>query len=319
MNPLVRRLFLVVLAPVLALAQAYPAKPIRLVVGFPPGGGVDLVARQFAEHLAIELGQLVKVENVVGEAGNKASAEVARAMADGYTLMIVNPANIAINPALYPNLGFDPQQDFEPVARMVVTPLLALIPASLSPQNMEEFITRLRTQKSLKYASGGVGNINHLASELFKLKANVRLTHVPAKNSAAALTELLEGRVQFMTDGGHVAGKYIREGRLRVLASCSEARLISMPEVPTTAEVGLPGLVVSSWLGIVAPAATPAPVVARLQDAVRQALARPEIAAELTNQGTEPAFLPAENFRAFINSEQQRWAEVVKVSGVKLE
>jgi tripartite-type tricarboxylate transporter receptor subunit TctC len=318
MKALLRLLLLSLLAP-FAASATYPDKPIRLVVGFPQGGGVDLVARQFAGHLALELGQPVNVENVLGEAGNKASAEVARAQPDGYTLMIVNPANIAINPALYPNLGFDPRQDFVPVARLVVTPLLALIPATLSPQNMDEFITRLRTQKSLKYASGGIGNINHLAVELFKIKANLKLTHVPAKNSAAALTELLEGRVQFMTDGGHVAGKHVREGRIRVLAAFSEKRLASMPDVPTAAEVGLPGLVVSSWLGIVAPAATPDPVVARVQEAVRRALAKPEIAAELTNQGTEPAFLPTDGFRSFINSEQQRWSEVVKTSGVTMD
>jgi tripartite-type tricarboxylate transporter receptor subunit TctC len=159
MKPLICSLLLS-LAPLCALAGNYPEKPIRLVVGFPQGGGVDLVARQFSGHLAKALGQPVNVENVLGEAGNKASREVAAAAPDGYTVMIVNPANIAINPSLYPNLGFDPQNAFAPVARMVVTPLMALIPASLSPQNMDEFITRLRTQKSLKYTSGGVGNIN---------------------------------------------------------------------------------------------------------------------------------------------------------------
>lgn len=300
-------------------APAYPSQPIKLVVGFPAGGGVDLVARQFATHLAQELGQPVNVENVIGEAGNKASREVARATPDGYALMVVNPANLAINPALYPQLGFDPQMDFSPVARMVVTPLLAIIPASLSPQNMEEFITRLRTQKGLKYASGGVGNINHLAVELFKLRTNLKLAHLPAKTSAAALVELLEGRVQFMADGGHVVGRHVREGKLRVLASFSEARLRSMPEVPTAAEAGIPNLVISSWLGVVAPAATPAAVVARVQEAVRKTLARPEVAAELTNQGTEPAYLAAEAFREFIQAEQRRWAEVVRLSGVTLE
>jgi tripartite-type tricarboxylate transporter receptor subunit TctC len=318
MKSLIRSL-LFSLAPLCALAGSYPEKPIRLVVGFPSGGGVDLVARQFSGHLAKALGQPVNVENVLGEAGNKASREVAAAAPDGYTVMIVNPANIAINPSLYPNLGFDPQKAFTPVARMVVTPLMALIPASLSPQNMEEFITRLRTQKSLKYTSGGVGNINQLAVELFKIKSNTRLTHVPAKNSAAALVELIEGRAQMMTDGGHVAGEHIRAGRIRALAVFAEQRLASLPDVPTAAEVGLPGLVVSSWLGLVAPAGTPEPVVARLRQAVAAVLAQPEFAAELTNQGTQPALLTGDGFREFILAEQQRWAEVVKTSGVKLE
>lgn len=318
MKSLIRSL-LFSLAPLCALAGSYPEKPIRLVVGFPLGGGVDLVARQFSGHLAKELGQPVNVENVLGEAGNKASREVAAAAPDGYTVMIVNPANIAINPSLYPNLGFDPENAFTPVARMVVTPLMALIPASLSPQNMDEFITRLRTQKSLKYTSGGVGNINQLAVELFKIKSNTRLTHVPAKNSAAALVELIEGRAQMMTDGGHVAGEHIRAGRIRALAVFAEQRLASLPDVPTAAEVGLPGLVVSSWLGLVTPAGTPEPVVARLREAVAAVLAQPEFAAELTNQGTQPALLAGAAFREFILAEQQRWAEVVKTSGVKLE
>jgi tripartite-type tricarboxylate transporter receptor subunit TctC len=312
------RLLLLALLPSLSLA-GYPEQPIRLVVGFPAGGGVDLVARQFAPQLAAHLGQPVNVENVVGGGGNRASAEVSRAAPDGYTLLVVNPANIAINPALYPDLGFDPQRSFAPVARMVVTPLLALIPASLSPQTMDEFITRLRTQKSLKYASGGVGNINHLASELFKLRTNTKMVHVPAKNSAAAMTELVEGRVQFMTDGGHVAGKYVREGKLRVLMVFSDSRLAAMPDVPSAREVGYPGLEVSSWLGLVAPAGTPAAVVARLQDAVRQTLGDPAVAGELSRQGTEPAYLEAAQFAAFITAEQQRWAEVVSTAQIKLE
>lgn len=318
MKSLIRSL-LFSLAPLCALAGSFPEKPIRLIVGFPQGGGVDLVARQFSGHLAKALGQPVNVENVLGEAGNKASREVAAAAPDGYTVMIVNPANIAINPSLYPNLGFDPQNAFTPVTRIVVTPLLALIPASLSPQNMEEFITRLRTQKSLKYTSGGVGNINQLAVELFKIKSNTRLTHVPAKNSAAALVELIEGRAQMMTDGGHVAGEHIRAGRIRALAVFAEQRLVSLPDVPTAAEVGLPGLVVSSWLGLVAPAGTPEPVIARLRDAVAAVLAQPEFSAELTHQGTQPALLTGDAFLGFILAEQQRWAEVVKTSGVKLE
>lgn len=319
MKWIIRCLLLLSLPPAMAFAGAYPEKPIRLVVGFPQGGGVDLVARQFSGHLTKALGQPVTVENVVGEAGNKASREVAAAAPDGYTLMIVNPANIAINPALYPNPGFDPQKSFTPVARMVVTPLLALIPASLSPQNMDEFIRRLRTQKSLKFTSGGVGNINHLAVELFKIKSNTRLTHVPAKNSAAALVELIEGRAQMMTDGAHVAGEHIRAGRIRALAVFGEKRLEALPDVPTAAEVDLPGLVVSSWLGIVAPAGTPEPVVARVRAAVATVLAQPEFAAELTKQGTQPALLDGAEFRQFILAEQQRWAEVVQTAGVKLE
>lgn len=300
-------------------ADAYPARPIRLVVGFPAGGGVDLVSRQFATQLARELGQPVNVENVLGEGGNVASREVARATPDGYTLMVANPANIAINPALYPAAGVDMTKDFVPVARLVVTPLLALIPASLSPQNMEEFLTRLRTQRSLKYASGGVGNINHLASELFKLETRTRMTHLPARTSAAALEELLAGRVQFMTDGGHVAGKHVKEGRLRALAVFGEKRLTALPDVPTTEEVGLPGLIVSSWLGLVAPAGTPPRVVAALEAAVARMLQRPEFAAELDGQGTQPSFLPAAGFGRFIRSEQRRWAEVVKTAGIEAE
>ena len=265
------------------------------------------------------IGQPVVVENVVGEGGNTASAEVARAAPDGRTLMIANPANVAINPALYPQPGFDVAKDFAPVARLVITPLLALIPASLSPQNMEEFITRLRTQKNLKYASGGTGNINHLAVELFKLRTHTRLIHVPAKTSALALTELLEGRVQFMTDGGHVAGEHVRGGRLRALAVFAPARLAALPDVPTAAEAGITDLAVSSWLGIVAPARTPAATVAKLQAAVSRTLADRAIADRLTAQGTLPAFATSEDFASFLRDEHRRWADVGRTSGVKPE
>jgi tripartite-type tricarboxylate transporter receptor subunit TctC len=316
MSSPVRALLALSLAPALALADG---KPVRLVVGFPQGGGVDLVARQFAPHLARELGEPVEVVNILGEAGNRASAEVARASGDGRTLMIVNPANIAINSALYPDLGFDPKADFAPVARLVITPLIALIPASLSPQNMDEFITRLRTQRSLKYASGGVGNINHLAVELFKMRTNTRIQHQPARSSSAALAGLLEGRVQLMVDGAHVAGEHIRAGRIRALAVFGEKRLEALPDVPTAAEAGIANLIVSSWLGLVVPASTPGPGVARLQLAVAGALARPEFSAELLNQGTLPSFLAGAEFREFIESEQRLWAEVVLSAGIKLE
>lgn len=301
-------------------AESYPVRPIRLVVGFPAGGGVDLVSRQLAEQLSEQLAQQVTVENRPGAAGNLASEQVARGEPDGYTLMVVNPANIAINPGLYSKLNFDPNRDFAPVARMVVTPLLAAIPSSIPAKTMGELIQLLRSRPgAFSYGSGGVGNINHLGVELFKMKTRTQMNHVPAESSSKALGDLIAGRVQFMMDGGHVLGRHVQEGTLRVLATFSKSRSRAMPDVPTAREAGLPDLAVSSWLGVVAPAATPAPVVARLQKAIERALSKPEFRDRLMEQGTEPAFLAPAEFRAFIAAEQRRWAEVLRVSGTKTQ
>jgi tripartite-type tricarboxylate transporter receptor subunit TctC len=295
-------------------AQDYPSRPIHLLVGFPPGGGVDIVARQLADQLSAQMGQRVVVENRPGAGGNIASEVVSRAAPDGYTLLMSNLGMLAINPALYPRLGFEPDKSFAPIALTVMTPLVAAVPASLPAKTFQEFLAL-----ELNYGSGGIGNVNHLAVELLKLKTGSKIEHVPFRGSAPALTELVAGRIHLVVDGANVVQPFIDAGTIRGLAVTSEARTGAMPNLPTAAEAGLGDFVITGWQGVVAPAGTPAAVLDRLQREVEKALATPALRDRLSRQGTEPSFLGAMEFAKFIASERTRWAEVVQASGAKIE
>jgi tripartite-type tricarboxylate transporter receptor subunit TctC len=299
-----------------AVAQDYPARPVRLVVGFPAGGGADLVARQIAAQLAEQLGKPVTVENLPGAGGTTATEAVARADPDGYTLLVANPAVMAINPTLYPDMKVDTVKDLAPVARVVATPLLGIVPAALPAKDIQELVALSKANPGYKYGSGGLGNINQVGVELFKVKTGARLAHAPGKSSSAAIEDLAAGKVQFMIDGAHTVGKHIRAGHLRVLVAFHDRRIDSMPEVPTAVEAGLaPDLLVSSWFGLVAPARTPQPVIQTLERELERALQVPKFRASMLAQGTEPAFLRPAAFREFIASERARWSEILRVSG----
>lgn len=313
------RLLLLLIACALAqgaIAQDYPAGPVKLVVGFPAGGGADLVARQIAAQLTEQLGKPVTVENLPGAGGTTATEAVARAEPDGYTLLVANPAVMAINPTLYPGMKVDTVKDLAPVARVVATPLLGIVPAPLPAKDIRELIALSKASPEYKYGSGGLGNINQVGVELFKAKTGARLAHVPGKSSSAAIEDLAAGKVQFMIDGAHTVGKYIRTGQLRVLVAFHDRRIDSMPDVPTAAEAGLaPDLLVSSWFGLVAPGRTPQVVIQALQRELERALQVPKFRASMLAQGTEPAFLDAVAFREFIASERSRWSEIIRISG----
>jgi tripartite-type tricarboxylate transporter receptor subunit TctC len=274
-----------------AFAQEYPSRQIHLFVGFAPGGGVDIVARQLAERLSEQLGQRIVVENRPGAGGNIASEAVARAEPDGYSLLMGNLGMLSINPALYPRLGFDPDRSFAPIARVVMTPLVAAVPSALPAQTLQDFIALARSKPGeLNYGSGGAGNINHLAVELLKL----------------------------VIDGGNVVQPFIEAGTIRALAMTGDVRGRAMPQVPTAAEAGVNDFVITGWQGVLAPAGTPPAVVQRLQAEIEKALATPSLRDRLSSQGTEPAFLPAGPFGEFIKAERARWGEVVAASGTKL-
>ena len=308
------------LTPALATAQAWPDKPIQLVVGFPPGGGVDIVARQLADKLSEQLGQRVTVENRAGAAGNVAMEYAARARADGYTLLMGNLGMLSANPALYPKLAFDPARDFTAVARVVVTPLVAIVPASLPVANMTQLVALARARPGeLNFGSGGNGNINHLAGELLKMQTGTQIQHVPYKGSAPALTDLAAGRIQLMIDGGNVVQPFVRDGRARAIFMTGEARSPANPDVPSAREAGLPDFVIYGWQGVLAPAATPPAVIERLTREIAQALAAPELKARLSAQGTEPAYLAPAPFQAFIASEQKRWSDVIRAARITLD
>jgi tripartite-type tricarboxylate transporter receptor subunit TctC len=316
----------VMLAAVAALvgaplhAQPYPTRPIQLVVGFPPGGGVDIVARQLADKLSEVLGQRVVVENKAGAAGNVAMEYVARAKPDGYTLLMGNLGMLSANPALYRNLSFDPAKDFVPIARVVVTPLVAVVPAALPVKSLADFVALAKSKPGeLNFGSGGNGNINHLAGELFKMQTGTKIQHIPYKGSAPALSDLVAGRIQLMIDGGNVVQPFVTAGTVRAIAMTGEQRAASAPTVPTAREAGLPDFVIYGWQGVLAPAGTPADVVERLNADIGKALADPALRARLSGQGTEPAFTSAADFRAFIAAENKRWGDVVRSANITVD
>ena len=303
-----------------AAAQSFPSKPITLVVGFPPGGGVDIVARQLADKLSQQLGQRVVVENKPGAAGNVATELVARAAPDGYTLLMGNLGMLTVNPALYPKLNFDAARDLTPIARVVVTPLVAVVPSSLPVKSVAEFVALARSKPgTLNFGSGGNGNINHLAPELLKLSTGTQIEHVPYKGSAPALADLAGGRVQLLIDGGNVVQPFVKDGRARALMITGESRSAAMPDVPTAKEAGLPDLVIYGWQGVLAPTGTPAPVLERLSSEIAKALADSDLAGRLAGQGTQPAYQNAAEFGGFIAGERKRWAEVVRAAKITLD
>lgn len=301
-------------------AQTFPDKPVLLIVGFPPGGGVDIVARQLAEKLSELVGQRVVVENKAGAAGNLAMEFVARAKPDGYTLLMGNLGMLSANPALYTKLTVDPAKDFAPVARVVVTPLVAVVPATLPPQNMAQFLALAKAKPGeLNFGSGGNGNINHLAGELLKLQSNIQIQHIPYTGSAPALADLVPGRIQLMIDGGNVVQPFVKDGRARAIFVTGEARSASLPDVPTAKESGMPDYVIYGWQGVLAPAGTPQAVIDQISLAVGKALAAPDLKGRLSGQGTEPAYLPPAEFRTYMAAESKRWSDVIRSAKIKLD
>ena len=301
-------------------AQAYPDKPVTLIVGFPPGGGVDIVARQLAETLSDSLGQRVVVENRAGAAGNIAMEYVARAKPDGYTLLMGNLGMLTANPVLYPKLSFDASKDFAPVARVVVTPLLAAVPINLPAQNVQQLIAMAKAKPNeMSFGSGGNGNINHLAGELLKLQTGTQIKHVPYKGSAQALTDLMGGHIQLVIDGFNVVQPSVASGKARAIAITSDTRSPAMPHVHTMKEAGLGDLVVYGWQGVLAPASTPSAIIEKLTQEVAKALANPALKARLSGQGTEPSYLNPAQFRSYITGEQARWANVISSAKITLD
>jgi tripartite-type tricarboxylate transporter receptor subunit TctC len=301
-------------------AQTFPERPIQLIVGFPPGGGVDLVARQLAETLSDSLGQRVVVENRAGAAGNIAMEYVARAKPDGYTLLMGNLGMLTANPVLYPKLSFDASKDFAPVARVVVTPLLAAVPVNLPAQNVQQLIAMAKAKPNeMSFGSGGNGNINHLAGELLKLQTGTQIKHVPYKGSAQALTDLMGGHIQLVIDGFNVVQPSVASGKARAIAITSDTRSPAMPHVPTMKEAGLGDLVIYGWQGVLAPASTPSVIIEKLTQEVAKALANPALKARLSGQGTEPSYLNPVQFRSYITGEQARWANVISSAKITLD
>ena len=299
---------------------AYPDKPIRLVVPYPPGGFTDILGRLLSAQLQTRLGQTVVVDNKGGGGSTIGSAMVARAPADGYTLLLVAP-DLAINESLMASrLSYDARKDFSPVIRAAWSPMVLVTHPSVPAKNVSEFLALAKASPGkINFASGGIGTGAHLALELFKTRAGVDVTHVPYKGNGPATSDLLGGQVSAMFLQYAVAKPHVAGGKLVMLATPSGKRSPAIPDVPTIAESGLPGFDVEPWFGIVAPAGTPAAIVNRLNAEIGKIMQQNDVKDLLASFGAAPSISSPQEFGKFIDSEVTRWAEVVKASGAKAE
>ena len=303
-----------------AIAQAYPAKPIRMIVPFPPGGGTDIAARTIANKLSEDVKWTFVVENKPGAGGNLGVEQAVKSPADGYTLVIGQTSNLAINPALYAKLPYDPLRDLSPVALIVSAPVVFVVAASSRYTSLGDLLAAAKTDPGgVTFASPGNGTVSHLAGELLQRAAGVRLTHVPYKGASQALTDTLGGQVQSFVSSVPSALSQIKAGRLRAIAVSSATRARELPEVPTIAEAGYKGFGASTWYGLLAPARTPAPVIARLNAEVNRVLKTPEVRERLAAEGGEALGGSPEQFASFLKAEHAKWGRVVKESGAKAE
>ena len=303
-----------------AHAQDYPARPITLVVPYSAGGGNDVMARIVAERMSRTLGQQIVIENKGGAGGSIATRQIAKAAPDGYTLGLGGTGTLAINPTLYPSVGYDPRRDFAPVGLIASSALVVLVNPSVEAKSIGELIALgKRDPGKLNYASAGAGSGIHLGSELFATMAGVRLTHIPYKGSSPALTDLIGGHVAIYFSSLPPAITLVREGKVRALAVTGPKRSESFPDLPTVAEAALPGYEAVLHYGIVAPAGTPRPIVDKLAAAMKSALAEPDLREKIAADGAEVMAMTPEEYAADIDREETKWSQVVKVSGAKVE
>ena len=310
---------LVAALPQNLLAQSYPNKPIKFVVGFAPGGATDVVGRLMAKKIGDALGQPIIIENRAGGSSNIGAEAVVRAAPDGYTFYVCAITS-AINVSLFPKLPFDFAKDFEPVALFANVPNILVVHPSVPAKTVKELIDYARAQPGkLSYASSGAGTSIHLSGELFKMLAKVDMVHIPYKGSAPAMTDMIGGQVQVMFDNMPSALPHVKGGKLRALAVTSAQRSPSAPDIPTMGEAGVAGFDVQSWFGLVAPKGTPKDIIVRLNAEAVKALASADIKERFMDLGAVPGPMSPEAFGEYIRSEIIRWSEVVKVSGAKVE
>jgi tripartite-type tricarboxylate transporter receptor subunit TctC len=304
----------------LAFAQAWPTKPIKIIVPYPPGGTSDILARSVGQKLAETLGQPVVVENKPGATGNIGADFVAKSPPDGYTLLLADIGSLAISPSVTTTLPFDPVKDFAPVVMVAYSPhLLALNPA-VPASSVRELVALLKAKPdSLNFAVSGVGGANHLAGIDFAARTGVKWTYVPYKGGSQAITDLMAGHAQVMFNGMLATYPAVKDGKLKAIAISSAKRFAAAPDIPTVAESGVPDFETGSWQGIVAPAGTPPEIVKKLHAAVTAILATPEMKEKLIASGAEVRPQSPEQFGAFIRDEKARWAKVVKESGAKFD
>jgi len=305
-----------VLIPSAALAQTYPAKPIRIIVPFAAGGAVDVVARAVGQRMSEQMASPVIIENKPGASANLGAELVAKAQPDGYTVLM-GANGLATNMTLFRNLGFDTAKDFAPVARIGYAPLVLVVEASSPAKSLKDLIALAKAKPgNLNYGSAGNGQSGHLASELFKLTTKIDVVHVPYKGGSPALTDLMGGRLSFMIINPIEVVANIKSGRLRALAVANPKRIAMLPDVPTFTEAGVPGYDASVWWGLVAPAKTPKDIVAKLSSEVLKALEDEGVKEKLSNLGAVVDPAGPEQFGKFLKEEIDKWAGVIKASGI---
>ena len=309
-----------VLSAAPAQAQGtWPDKPLKLVVPYPAGGNADNTARLLATQLGQRLGQQVVVDNRPGGSGTIGAAAVAKAPADGYTLLLDATA-FTVNPSLFPKLPFDATKDFAPISLVLQVPLLMVVPANSPFQSVADVAKAARARPGhLTYASAGNGGAQHLAGELFKQGQKVAITHIPYRGGAPALTDLIGGQVDVMFSATTASGPFVKSGKLRALAISSPRRVEGWESVPTVAESGVPGFQVSEWNGLFAPAGTPRPVLERLEAETRAIVASPEMKKRFAELGVQGVGSSAQEFSSFLKAETTKWAEVIRTSGIRMD
>ena len=307
------------LAATNAAAQAYPTRPIHLIVPFPPGGVTDIVGRIIAQRLSEGLGQQVVVENRGGGNGSIGAALASKATPDGYTLLM-GTATHAINATFMPNPGFDLEKDFAPVSLVASVPLLLAVNPSMPVTDVKSLVAYAKANPGkLNFASGSTGSASHLAGEMLKSAAGIQMTHIPYKGGGPAVQDLIAGHVGLMFENMPSILPHVQAGRLRGIATTGPKRSAAIPELPTMIESGFPGFEAGSWYGIFAPAGTPPEIVDRIHAEVVKALKNPEMQKQLSAQGADPIGNSPQEFAAFIHGEIAKWAQVIKTSGAKPE
>jgi tripartite-type tricarboxylate transporter receptor subunit TctC len=304
------------LLPALASAQDFPSKPIKLIVPFPPGGPNDIIARVVGQRMSELIKQPVVIDNRGGQGGVLGTDAVAKAASDGYTIGIVSVSSLVINPTME-KVPYDVARDFAPVTLVTTVPEMLVVASNVAARDMGELVALARGQPGkLNFASAGVGGLPHLAGELFKLTARIDIVHVPYRGAAPAINDLLGQQVQMAFLDLPVILPHIKSGMLRPIALGAPKRAPTSPEVPTTAEVGMPDLLIENWYGMIAPAGTPANIVNLLNRVTNEAMSDPQVAQKLADQGLTVAGDTPEHFRDYIGAETKKWAKVIKDAGI---
>ncbi|WP_063587883.1 Bug family tripartite tricarboxylate transporter substrate binding protein [Achromobacter ruhlandii] len=307
-------------APFSAHADAWPQRPIRLLVPYGPGGSSDVVARAVAVEMSRDLGQQVIVENKGGGQGSIATVEAARAQPDGYTLILGHVGTLAVNPTMMPNLSYDPRRDFAPIILLAKLPMVFAVGAKVPAATLPEFVALARAKPGvLNYGSAGNGSAGHLAFEMLKTAAAIDVVHVPYKGTGAQVTDLLAGNIDAAAAGIPGLLPHAQAGKIKIVAVGSAQRLPILPDVPTVAEQGYPGFESSQWFGLLAPAGTPQEAISRLQAAAQRALRTDAVRQRLAHDAAEPSGAGPAEFAAFIDAEERRWSQVVKDARLSAE